>query len=123
MRISILAGAFLLLTLNAGTAFAAAFCVVGQTVPPQCMYTDIKTCNASASASSNTYCAVNSEATLKYYGSQKYCTVDSHLLAQCLYNSRRLCDDAVKGQAVICIEKEEKPDEHNPYRYDPRTQE
>jgi hypothetical protein len=123
MRTSILAGAFLLLALNAGTALAAAFCVVGEDIPPQCMYDDIITCNAAAGASPNTYCDVNPAATLKYFGSQRYCAVNAELQAQCLYNSRILCQGTLNGQPAICIDRGEKPDEITPYRYDPRTQE
>ena len=122
MRILFLAGALLLFMLSAGTSHAASFCVVGQAIPPQCMYDDIKTCDA-ASSPPSTYCDVNPETTLKYYGSQRYCAVDSHLQAQCIYNSRTLCQGTLNGQSVICIDRGEKPDEFNPYRYDRRTQE
>ena len=122
MRISILAGAFLLLMLGAVTAHAASFCVVGQAIPPQCMYDDIRTCNASSSPP-ETYCDVNPATYLKYYGSQRYCAVDSNLQAQCIYNSRTLCQGTLNGQPVICIDRGEKPDEIDPYRYDRRTQE
>ena len=122
MRISLLAGSFLFLMLGAGMAQAASFCVVGQAIPPQCMYDDIKTCDA-ASSPPSTYCDVNPETHLKYFGSQRYCAVDSHLQAQCLYNSYLLCQGTLNGQSVICIDRGEKPDEINPYRYDRRTQE
>lgn len=123
MRTSLLAGAFLsMLVLGAQAAAAAAFCVVGQDIPPQCLYDDITTCNA-ASSPPTTYCDVNPATYLKYFGSQRYCAVNSELQAQCLYNSRILCEGALGGQAVICIDRGEKPDEINPYRYDPRTQE
>jgi hypothetical protein len=123
MRTFIVAGAFLIaLTLSAGTALAAAFCVVGTSIPPQCMYDDIQTCNAS-STPPESYCDVNPATTLKYFGSQRYCAVDSNLQAQCLYNSRILCQSTLGGQAVICIDRGETPDDISPFRYDSRTQE
>lgn len=123
MRTYLLAGAFLLASfLATKTAAAASFCVVGQAVPPQCMYDDIATCNA-ASSPPNTYCDVNPTTYLKYFGSQRYCAVDSNLLAQCIYNSSTLCQGTLNGQSVICIDRGEKPDELSPYRYDKRTEE
>ena len=123
MRASIVTAiALLLLVLSAEGAMAGSFCVVGMAIPPQCMYDDIVTCNA-ASTPPDTYCDVNPQAHLMYYGSQQFCAVDSHLLAQCQYNSRTLCQGTLGGQPVICIDRGEKPDDVNPYRYDSRAQE
>jgi hypothetical protein len=109
------------LTVPARTALAAAFCVVGVAVPPQCMYDDISTCNG-ASSPPNTYCSVNPEATLLYHGPGRYCAVQSDRLAQCLFSCFGECETAARGDA-ICVDRGEKPNPNNPYRYDKRRQE
>jgi len=103
-----------------GAANAATFCLVGQGINPQCLYEDVSSC--SAASTSNTYCDVNPEVRIMYYGSQTYCVIGSNRLAQCMYVDRSQCNsDAIKSGS-ICIVRTPDEQDTNPYRYDNRIQ-
>ena len=117
MRAAVLMLIFL--TISSSMATAATFCVVGMGIPPQCVYEDIQSCTA-ASSQPSTFCGVNPEARLYYYGSSRYCAVQSSRIAQCIFNDISQCYGAVFQDPVVCLDREERPDDINPYRYDKR---
>lgn len=103
-----------------GEVKAATFCLVGQGISPQCLYEDVTSC--SAASTTNTYCDVNPEARIMYYGSQRYCVVGSDRLAQCMYVDRNECSSQAGRARAICIERSQEQNDINPYRYDNRIQ-
>ena len=119
MRTAILTLIFL--TIGGGVAIAASFCVVGMGIPPQCLYEDISAC-VGASSPPNTFCGVNSMASLYYYGSSRYCAVQSNRIAQCIFNDPSQCYGAVFQDSFVCLDREERSDDINPYRYDKRIE-
>ncbi len=112
-------GMCLMLLTGASDTWAATFCVVGPAIPPQCLYESVNDC-IRASDSINTFCGINPETHLSYYGSQRYCTVDSARITQCLFSSWDECSRAASRQAAICIDREAKADDVNPFKYDQR---
>ena len=118
----VLFSALLLIALAAPRAAAAAtFCVVGEAIPPQCLYDDVDSCNAAAVGAS-THCDINPDVRLMAYGSQPYCIVGSDRQEQCLYIDRAHCNaDAGKAHA-ICIERAPDRADVSPFRYDNRIQ-
>jgi hypothetical protein len=104
-----------------GSARASTFCVAGAAMPPQCLYEDVRGC-VKAAAPPNTFCTINPEVGLIYYGSQRYCTVQSDRLAQCMFVDRSQCNQEAYRNGAICIDREEIKDDLNPFRYDQRIQ-
>ena len=103
-------------------ATAGTFCVIGSAIPPQCLYEDVQSCSA-ASAPPNTFCGVNPEAPLMYYGSQPYCTVSSDRVAQCLFVDRSQCNSQAARSKALCIDRNAiEEDDLNPFKYDQRVQ-
>ncbi len=121
MRNFLLVTAFL--ALASGTAEAANFCVVGMGIPPQCFYNDVRSC-MNAAQPPNSFCAVNPDARLYYYGSSDFCAVHSVGIAQCIYGSLEECySDSYRGSfrdRVVCMDRAQHPDNISPYRYDQR---
>jgi hypothetical protein len=107
------------LMLGGSASRAASFCVVGLAIPPQCLYEDISSCMGSSSPP-NTFCGVNPETRLYYYGSSRYCAVQSNHVAQCIFNDISQCYEAVFQERTVCLDREQRPDDINPYRYDQR---
>lgn len=101
-------------------AKAGTFCVVGQAVTPQCLYEDVASCTAATST--NTYCDINPDARIMYYGSQPYCIVGSDRIAQCLYIDRGQCNSEAGKARAICTERAQDSNDISPYRYDNRIQ-
>jgi len=121
MRTVILLSVFVAM-MSAGEALAGTFCVVGMAVPPQCMYDDVPTCQ-NASSPPNTYCDVNPDARLTYYGSQQFCSVQSDRLAQCMFASFRQCAEAALP-GTVCIDRGQAGETSpSPFRYDLRARE
>lgn len=114
----LMSGLAIIMLANA-QAQAATFCVVGQSTPPQCLYDDVKSCNAATT--SETYCDINPAVPLMYYGSAKYCVVQADRVAQCLYADRSQCRSNGREEGV-CIDRDALPDDISPYRYDNRIQ-
>lgn len=104
---------------SAGTARAASFCVAGMSTPPQCLYEDITSCERAADPP-NTFCEVNATTRLYYYGSGRYCAVQSNRIAQCLFNDPSQCYEAVFQDKSVCVDREASKDNIDPYRYDQR---
>ncbi len=119
MRAAILMLIFL--TAGSNAAAAASFCVVGMGIPPQCLYEDVSSCMGSASPP-NTACGVNPDARLYYYGSSRYCAVQSSRIAQCIFNDISQCYGASFQDQVVCLDREERSDDINPFRYDKRIE-
>lgn len=119
MRAAILTLIFL--AISSDMAAAASFCVVGMGISPQCLYEDISSCSDAASPP-NTFCGVNPEARLYYYGSSRYCAVQSNRIAQCIFNDISQCYGAVFQDKVVCLDRDERPDDINPFRYDKRPE-
>jgi hypothetical protein len=109
------------LTIGNGVAAAASFCVVGMGIPPQCLYEDVSSCTGAA-APPNTFCGVNPETRLYYYGSSRYCAVQSSRIAQCIFNDISQCYGAVFEERVVCLDREARPDDINPFQYDKRIE-
>jgi hypothetical protein len=107
------------LAAGASAAGAASFCVEGEATPPQCLYEDIVSCTAAASPP-NTFCGINPDARLYYYGSSRYCAVQSNRIAQCVFNDMTQCYDASFQDKSVCMDREMRPDDISPFRYDPR---
>jgi hypothetical protein len=102
-------------------ANAGMFCVAGPALQPQCLYEDVESCQRDA-ASSDTYCTINPDTYLMYYGSQRYCTVQPDRTAQCLYADRGQCNREAGRNQAICIDRETIKDDINPFRFDNRIQ-
>ncbi|MBU6475199.1 MAG: hypothetical protein KGL10_06020 [Alphaproteobacteria bacterium] len=117
MRAFFLAAVFL--AVFSGKAAAASFCVVGMGIPPQCLYDDIGSCMAAATPP-NSFCAVSPTARLYYYGSSRFCAVQSDRVAQCVFGDRTQCYRAVFRDKTVCVDREERPDDISPFRYDQR---
>ncbi|HYD18085.1 MAG TPA: DUF3551 domain-containing protein [Patescibacteria group bacterium] len=116
------AGALLAAMLLTGQAARASdFCVVGMAIPPQCYYDDVKACMGAATPP-NTFCGVNPEARLMYYGSSRYCVVHSAKLAECMYEDYLQCSSAAGQAGAICADRNQKKDDINPFRYDRRIE-
>lgn len=103
------------------SAQAGTFCITGPGLPPQCDYDDVKNCLQSAQSPSS-YCQVNPEADLMYYGPLKYCIVQSDRLAQCLYIDRKECNAVAAQQGAVCFDRALLNDDINPFRFDDRIQ-
>lgn len=110
----------LFLVLGAGSASAGAFCVTGIAIPPQCYYDDVASCKGAASPP-NSYCAVNPQERLFFSGSSRYCAVQSNRVAQCVFSDAVQCYDASFQDPSVCLDREERPDDINPFRYDQRV--
>jgi hypothetical protein len=112
---------FIFLTIGSGAAAAATFCIVGMGIPPQCLYEDVSSCST-ASSPPNTFCGVNPAARLYYYGSSRYCAVQSSRIAQCIFNDMSQCYGAVFQDRVVCLDREQHSDDINPFLYDKRIE-
>ena len=102
-------------------ALAATFCIGGVGMPLQCLYDDVEGCRR-AEEPPNTFCAVNPDAVLSYYGGARYCTVSAFLQAECLYIDRAQCHSEALRRKMVCVDRETRLDEMNPYRFDNRIQ-
>ena len=102
-------------------AAAGTFCIVGTAIPPQCYYDDVASC-VGASAPPNTFCSVNPTATLTYYGTSRYCTVQSDRLAQCMYSDMVECNAAPGPVPAVCIDRQGIASDVNPFRYERRVE-
>jgi hypothetical protein len=118
MRVAIFTLIFSVIGCSA--AMAASFCIVGMGIPPQCLYEDTASCMGAAT-SPNTFCGVNPEARLYYYGSSRYCAVQSSRIAQCIFNDISQCYESVFEDRAVCLDREERSDDINPFRYDLRV--
>lgn len=102
-------------------AVAGTFCVTGTAIPPQCFYDDVSAC-VGASAPPNTFCSVNPAAELTYYGTSRYCTVQSDRLAQCMYSDFVECNAAPGPVPAICVDRQGMSSDVNPFRYERRVE-
>jgi hypothetical protein len=121
LRSGFLVLAFVLTLPGFGTAFADTFCVVGIAIPPQCYYDDVAAC-IGASAPPNTFCSVNPASSLMYYGTSRFCTVQSDRLAQCMFSDFVQCNSVASQSGTICIDRQVKKDDINPFRYERRVE-
>ena len=101
---------------------AAAFCVAGPGLPPQCLYDDIVTCQR-ASDPPNSACIVNPQTVLSYVGGSNTCLVSPSRIAQCIYTDRDQCNGEAYRSGGVCISRTDMADNNaDPYRFDPRIQ-
>ena len=112
----------ILLTLSEAAYAAYPFCIVRNNSYQECIYDSVDTCNKNANPNTNTYCVVSEEAIITYSGFARYCTVDSNLVALCNYNDRRECNSAARSLRSLCIDREVRQDDVDPYRFDDRIQ-
>lgn len=89
--------------LAAHAAAAAPFCVVGQGVPPQCLYADPSDCRVRA-AQLNGTCAANPEEFSMPVSAGPYCVTDATRSLTCGYLDLRSCTLAAeRRQGSVCI--------------------
>ncbi len=102
-------------------ARAGTFCVATVGSPSQCLYEDARACiKASSPPYSN--CILNPDTPIAFWGTQRYCTVDSARTAECLYADRGQCNAAASQRRAICIDNAAKAEDIDPYLYDNRVQ-
>ena len=89
-------------------ALAAPFCVVSQTLPPQCLYFDASSCQTNA-AKQNGRCTVNLKEVRLVPGQAQYCLVTSARVSQCIYAERSDCDREAGRQQGACVEAIRRP--------------
>lgn len=110
---------FILLISNSAQA-AYPFCIVRNNTFQECIYDNVQTCIRDENSETNTYCILSATAIVKYSGFERYCTIDSNLIALCEYNDRRLCNSAARDTKSLCIDRKVNEDIVDPYRFDDR---
>lgn len=87
--------------LSSTLAIAAPFCVTVQGVPPDCIYDDTNACKLRAAQLSGV-CTVNTHEITSHVGEEKFCSVDSTRVPQCMFVDRTACENA-QNNGAVCV--------------------
>ena len=98
------------------------FCIVRNNAYFECIYDSTDTCRQAIEADTNTYCIVSPEVQLRYVGADRYCVVDSNLIALCRFTDRGQCNSAARSRQGICADRELTQTDVDPYVFDERIQ-
>lgn len=96
--ISTIAGALISLPAN-----AAPFCIMTQTLPPQCIYVDAAECTREAARQGGA-CSANASELHLVQGIGGFCVVTSGLASVCAYHDRQTCDREAARQRGACVD-------------------
>ncbi len=105
----------------AGNA-AYPFCILRNNTYFECIYDHTQGCRKDADFRNNTYCVLSPDVEPRYIGAEKYCIIDSTLLALCSYTDRTQCNEDAAARQSICIDRKVDEEDKNPYQYDERIQ-
>ena len=99
-------------------ATAAAFCLTGNTMPPQCNYESARQCEAQAQ-NPGIGCVPNPAEIQQTFGGGRFCVATEQRIQYCLFSDFLSCNTDAQRRAGICY------DRHgigpaDPYRYDTR---
>ena len=99
-------------------AAAAAYCLTGNTMPPQCTYESAQQC-ARAAQNPGIGCVPNQAEVQHVYGGGRYCLATEQRIEYCIYGDFSSCNTAALHQGALCY------DRHaigptDPYQYDTR---
>jgi hypothetical protein len=97
-------------------AIAAPFCVQTQTVPPQCIYYDMGSCQQRATQL-NGNCSVNANEVRLTPSTCHYCLVAGGGAAECIYVDQNDCNKEARRQQGACIIAPGRPESPTPDPY------
>jgi hypothetical protein len=92
-----------LLAANSGPAFAAAYCIQSETLPPQCYYDDPAQCQAEANRQGGV-CSANPQQLALQPGVGQYCVVTAGGASACVYSDRGTCAAEAQRQGGACTD-------------------
>ena len=113
-----LAGLGLLVLASGHHAEAAAYCLTGNTMPPQCNYETARQC-AAAAQNPGTGCVPNPAEAHYLYGGQRYCVATEQRIQYCLFTDFLSCNEDAQRRGAVCYDRNA-IGPADPYRYDTR---
>jgi hypothetical protein len=103
---------------TAGRAQAAAFCLVGNTITPQCVYETASQC-AAAAENPGIGCVPNPNEQQQFFGTGRYCVATEQRIEYCLFSDYQSCNSDAQHRRGICYDRDS-IGPNDPFRFDTR---